>query len=110
MWRRQPLPVARHNRFSESAFQAPKNLWGKRLLLKQTFIQVVPPVLLPPLPVEVLVIVDAVEVVLCLVPGGSDTRPQAGGYQERGCVLLVDHQSLRRCSVIVENIAVKLVS
>ena len=89
-----------HNRFSASAFPAPNNLGETQLPLKQTFIQVVPPVWLPLLPVEVLVIVDTVEVVLCsgLVPGVrlaiSDTRPKAGGYQvvQRGYELLVDHE------------------
>ena len=74
--------------------------------LMQTFIQVVPPVWLPLLPVEVLVIVDVEEVVLC------PSRPQAGCYQvvQRGYVLLVDHESFQLCSVIVENLAVNLVS
>ena len=102
----QPQP------FREGAFPAPNNLWETRLPIKQTFIQVVPPVSPSHFPVLVLVIVDALEVVLCLVPGLGYARPQAGRYQvvQRGYELLVDHESFRRCSVIVENLAVKLAS
>ena len=63
----------------------------------------------------VLVIVDAVEVVQFLIPGFGDTHPQAGCSQvvQRGYKLLFDHELFRLCSVtsvIVENLAVKLVS
>ena len=100
--RPQPLPTCRiilhfpgictrcHNRFREDAFQAPNNLWETRLPIMQTFIQVVPPVSPPLFPVVALVILDALEVELCLVPGFGDACPQAGGYRvvQRGYELL----------------------
>ena len=111
--RPQPLPTGREgrhfpcictccrNRFHKSAFPALNNLWETRLPLIQTFTLVVPP--LSP-------IVHALNVVLCLAPGVSDIRPQAGCYQavQSGYQLLAHHESFRRSSVIVQNLAVKL--
>ena len=78
----------------------------------QAFIQVVPPISPRLPPVVILVIGDALLVILGLVPGFCYTWPQAGCHKvaQRGYELLVDQEFFRRCSVIFENLAVKLVS
>ena len=88
----------RHNSFRDSAFPAPNNLWETRLPIKQTFIQVVHQVPPPLFPVEVIVIVDALEVVLCFVPGFGNAHSQAGSYLvvQCGYELLVDDYSFRQ--------------
>ena len=78
----------------------------------QAFIQVVPPISPRLPPVVILVIGDALLVILGLVPGFCYTWPQAGGHEvaQRGYELLVDQVLFQLCSVIVENLTVKLIS
>ena len=73
---------------------------------------IVPPISLPFLPVMILVIADVLVVVRCLAPGIAYTGPQAGCYEvvQRGYELLVDQVLFQLCSVIVENLTVKLIS